>query len=48
MLEIIKNPKDKEYKETIEWLGGGFDPERFDLTEVNEMVEHYRDMEMSV
>jgi len=34
LLEIIKNPKHKEYKETMEWLGGEYDPEHFDVEEV--------------
>ena len=33
-LEIIKNPKHKEYKEMLEWVGGEFDPEHFDPKEV--------------
>ncbi|MEM2959403.1 MAG: hypothetical protein QW261_13980 [Candidatus Jordarchaeaceae archaeon] len=34
LLEIIKNPKHEEYQETLEWLGGEFDPEHFDPKEV--------------
>ena len=34
LLKIIKNPKHKEYKEMITWLGGKFDPEHFDTNEV--------------
>ena len=34
LLEIINNPQDEEYEEKMEWLGGGFDPEEFDLKEV--------------
>ena len=30
LIEIIKNPKHPEYKERLEWLGGKFDPEKFD------------------
>lgn len=30
LLEIIKNPDHDEYKERMEWLGGEFDPERFE------------------
>lgn len=39
MLEILKNPKHKEYEEYIEWLGGEFDPEHFDKDEVNEILK---------
>lgn len=35
-LEIIGNPKHKEHKEMLEWIGGGFDPEAFDIDLVNE------------
>lgn len=34
-LEIIGNPKHPEYKETLEWLGDSYDPEKFDLKEIN-------------
>lgn len=34
LLEIIKNPDHEEYEETLEWLGGKFDPEHFDPKEV--------------
>lgn len=39
MLEILKNPEHAEYEEYIEWLGGEFDPEHFDINEVNEMLK---------
>ncbi len=39
LLEIISNPKDEEYKDLIEWLGDDFDPEYFDIEEVNEMLK---------
>ena len=29
-LSIIKNPKDKKRKEFLEWVGGKYDPEKFD------------------
>ena len=35
LLEIVKNPKHKEHKETMEWLGGEFDPELFDCNNVH-------------
>ncbi|KAF5436377.1 pRiA4b ORF-3-like protein [Candidatus Methanophagaceae archaeon] len=34
LLEIIRNPKHDEYEEMLEWLGGEFDPEYFDVEEV--------------
>jgi hypothetical protein len=33
-LEIIKNPNHEEHKEMLEWAGGEFDPEHFDVKEV--------------
>jgi len=38
MLDILKQPKHKEYKSYIEWLGGEFDPEYFDKEEINELL----------
>ncbi|MEJ5317912.1 MAG: plasmid pRiA4b ORF-3 family protein [Tenuifilum sp.] len=38
MLEILKNPKHKEYKELKEWLGVEFYPEFFDIDEVNKLL----------
>jgi hypothetical protein len=35
MLSVLKNPKDPEYKEMLEWLGEGFDSEYFSKDEVN-------------
>ncbi|MGB2728747.1 MAG: plasmid pRiA4b ORF-3 family protein [Halobacteriota archaeon] len=34
LLEIIRNPEHEEYEEMLEWLGGEFDPEHFDVEEV--------------
>ncbi|MCK4613418.1 MAG: plasmid pRiA4b ORF-3 family protein [Thermoplasmata archaeon] len=33
-LETIKDPENKEHEDMLEWVGGGFDPERFDPEEV--------------
>ena len=35
LLETLKHPKREEYRELMEWLGGSFDPEAFDLNKVN-------------
>jgi len=35
MLEILKDPKDEEHEDIKEWLGEDFDPEEFDLDEIN-------------
>ncbi|MGH7655919.1 MAG: plasmid pRiA4b ORF-3 family protein [Gemmatimonadaceae bacterium] len=34
LLTIVANPRHKEYKETLEWLGGPFDPTVFDPAKV--------------
>jgi hypothetical protein len=34
-LEAIRDPKHPEHKDLMEWLGEPFDPEKFDLAEVN-------------
>ena len=39
MLEILKQPKHEEYESYMEWLGGGFDSEEFDIVYVNELLE---------
>lgn len=42
LLEIIANPKHEEYKETLEWLGGEFDPEAFDPHDVDKLLRGIR------
>ncbi|NCS89298.1 MAG: hypothetical protein CO127_05275 [Ignavibacteria bacterium CG_4_9_14_3_um_filter_36_18] len=39
MIEILKQPKHKEYENIIEWLGDELDPEYFDKEEVNEYLQ---------
>ncbi len=41
-LEAIANPKHKEHHQYIEWIGGDFDPEAFDLDEVNKRLRHIK------
>lgn len=36
MLEVLKTPDTEEYTELIEWLGGEFDPEFFEMSIINE------------
>ena len=39
LLEVIKNPKHKEYEELVDWIGDEhFNPEHFDKDEVNELL----------
>lgn len=35
LLQVIGNPSHEEYEEMMEWLGGRFDPDEFDLDKVN-------------
>jgi hypothetical protein len=41
LLQTISNPKHPEHDEMLEWLGAEFDPEEFDLEEINEDLEEY-------
>ena len=35
-LDAIKNPKHEQHAGMLEWIGGEFDPEAFDIEAVNE------------
>jgi Plasmid pRiA4b ORF-3-like protein len=37
-LEIIKNPDDPEHDQMLEWVGGSFDLEAFDLDDINQQL----------
>ncbi len=37
-LKAIQNPKHPEHEETLEWVGGAFDPEQFDMEAINEKL----------
>jgi hypothetical protein len=39
-LEAIKDPNHDEHAMYTEWIGDDFDPEAFDLDEVNERLKH--------
>lgn len=41
-LEAIDDPEHPEHDEYLEWIGGEFDPEHFDLDEVNDRLRHPR------
>jgi len=41
LLEVIRNPKDEEYESMLEWLGGKYDPDEFDLLAVNRKLKKY-------
>jgi hypothetical protein len=41
-LEAIRDPKHEEHEEYLEWIGGEFDPEAFDLDAVNKRLRNLR------
>jgi hypothetical protein len=41
LLEVLADPTDPEHAELLEWVGGEFDPEAFDLTATNEILALY-------
>lgn len=41
-LEAIKDPRRPEHDDMLEWVGSEFDPEAFDLDEVNEALRYVR------
>jgi hypothetical protein len=42
LLKILKNPKHPEYQEMKQWAGERFDPEAFDLEQVNQELRRLR------
>lgn len=42
LLEVLRDPEHEEHKEMHEWIGGEFDPEAFDLGEVDAALKHIR------
>ena len=41
-LDKINDPEHEEHDDALEWVGDEFDPEEFDLDEVNEGLHHLR------
>jgi hypothetical protein len=41
-LEAIRDPEHAEHEDYLEWIGGEFDPEAFDLDEINAALSHLR------
>lgn len=41
-LDAIKNPKHPEHKDLLDWVGGDFDPEKFDLEDVNKRLKNLK------
>ncbi|MFL5804284.1 MAG: plasmid pRiA4b ORF-3 family protein [Roseiflexaceae bacterium] len=42
LLETIQNPDHPEHEEMLEWLGGEFDPEAFDLDAINRQLKRFQ------
>ncbi|MEO6726018.1 MAG: plasmid pRiA4b ORF-3 family protein [Blastocatellia bacterium] len=41
-LKAIKDPKHPEHEELLEWSGGDFDPQEFDLADVNKRLKNLK------
>jgi len=41
-LEAIKNPRHPEHKLMLQWVGGSFDPEEFDIDKINQILKMVR------
>jgi Plasmid pRiA4b ORF-3-like protein len=41
-LEIIQNPDDPKHDQMLEWVGGSFDLEAFDLDDVNQQLKKFK------
>lgn len=44
ILEILKDPDHDEHEDYTDWLGEDFDPNAFDIEEVNDMFQSWSDM----
>lgn len=42
LVEAMKNPRGKRHRELVDWLGEEFQPEAFDLDEVNQRLKRIR------
>ncbi len=42
-LEAVTDPSHPDHEAMLEWVGGDFDPEHFDLAEVNDLLREYCD-----
>ncbi len=45
MLDVLKDPKNKEYDEIKNWLSEYFDPEYFNVEEANKRLRNYLNMD---
>jgi hypothetical protein len=42
LVEAIQDPKHPEHEDRLEWIGGSFDPEAFDVGKVNRALKRLR------
>jgi hypothetical protein len=42
LIEAMKDPKHPEHEHMLEWLGGEFDSEKFDIDEINRQLSRIR------
>lgn len=43
LLEVLADPRHEEYEDLLDWLGGPWDPEAFDLDATDTLLELYGD-----
>jgi hypothetical protein len=41
LLEILEDKNHEEYKSRLDWLGGEFDPEALDLSDINQQLKRW-------
>jgi hypothetical protein len=41
-IEAIRDPQHPEHDDTLEWIGGDFDPEQLDLDAINQELSRIR------
>jgi hypothetical protein len=41
LMRVLKNPKHKDYAEMRDWVGGRFNPEAFDMEEINKRLSSF-------
>ncbi|MBF0231005.1 MAG: plasmid pRiA4b ORF-3 family protein, partial [Desulfamplus sp.] len=41
-LEAIKNPEHEEHESMLEWVGGEFDPDEFDMNMINKRLDNLK------
>jgi Plasmid pRiA4b ORF-3-like protein len=46
-LQAINNPEHNQHEEFLEWVGGEFDPEKFDLEAVNELLKNRENYQLN-